>query len=627
MSAAARTTRPPRGSGGRAARARGGRATRTAGRGPHDHEEETAAGAAQGAAWTLHQQASGKSQNWNVYNVASDAAMHRLVQLARQRMADRARRREEESCSDEDDDADAEARRRRQQAGGFLGILQGRKPQPITRAEDAPEEEPVPPKRAWRNWRPWIANAERAPAAARRFSVSDEDCERLSPEQLQATRLLEAGASCFVTGPGGTGKTELIRTVHKAATDAGLRVQITASTGIAARNVQGITLHRLAGLGLMQDWTPQQVEAAVRQWGPDDGRRRTWAAIDLLVVDEVSMLSVDFLLNVDAIARHCKDDRVPFGGIQLLLLGDFAQLTTGEDEGAAAHTHAFEHPQWPAIVPYTVLLSTCFRQKDARFRDMLNRLRLGTCTRADLVILETVALAATPAGPSCPELTAFRAIAADINRTHIQNLCAAGREAIAYTPSQPTPANNEDAGGPVPLCVGARVLLTRNLEDTRLVNGSLGTLIRFEDAAVGPMQPYPRLPVVQWDAVQGTDSFDSTVMPVAAFGDEEQLYMPLICAWALTVHRAQGMTLPTAVVHAGSMRTPALLYTALSRVKDLAGLQVRGHVRPENIVAHPRVVHYYSCLADMIEPESHGAPPPLAIVPTRLLAEIVGEPR
>lgn len=606
--------------------------------------------------------------------------MHRLFELAQQRWANRERRRAQGDCSEDDDDddeeeddADAAARSRRRKAGGLINILAGRRTDTPARSHtrdeassttQGPQEvtedvEPVPPRRAWREWRPWIANVERAPPAGRRFSVSDEDCRRLSPEQLQAARILEAGASCFVTGPGGTGKTELIRTIHSAATHAGLRVQITASTGIAARNIQGVTLHRLAGLGLMQDWTPQQLEAALRQWGPDDHRRRNWAAIDLLVVDEVSMLSVDFILKVDTIARHCRDDRVPFGGIQLLLLGDFAQLTTGEDGGAVA-THAFDHPRWPDVVPYTVLLSTCFRQKDARFRDMLNRLRLGTYTRSDLAILEALSIAAQPpsthAPPATPvpELSAFRAIAADINRNHIRALVEThAREAVAYTPNPAAQGGHprrdagreggQDAATPeaVPLCVGARVLLTRNMEDTRLVNGSLGTLVRFEDAAVGPGQPYPRLPVVQWDPIHGTEGFTTTVMPVVAYGEEDPaagseplVTMPLICAWGLTVHRAQGMTLNAAVVHAATMRTPALLYTALSRVRELGGLQIRGHVRPENIVAHPRVVHYYNCLADMIgtegveaagaaQDEGHGQP--LAIVPTRLLAQVVAE--
>jgi ATP-dependent DNA helicase PIF1 len=665
--------------------------------------------------WTLHQAVTGKSQRWNVFDAASDAAMERLVRLAQARTEARHARRQscigsssgsESETTDSEDEPDAAARERRRRAGGFAALLRGTvaAPPPIpdpAEVADLPEREVAEiagVRRAWQTWRPWVANMQRVPEGGRKFTVADEDLARLSPEQLQATRILEAGASCFVTGPGGTGKTELIRVVHRAALAARLNVQVTASTGIAARNIGGSTLHRLAGLGLVEQLTQEQLAAALHKWSQQDRRRLAWKSIDLLIVDEISMLSMDFMLKVDAIARHCRDDRLPFGGIQLLLLGDFAQLTAAETDtdetGRTSHAFAFDHPQWPHLVPYTVLLATCFRQKESRFRDMLNRIRLGRPAREDMALLDALTLTATStadqhhnhlgqhAAPP-PELSAFRSTATDINMQHVQHLVdALGAQAVTYRPAGKasagggatpgTPAAHphpfgvprSTAGLPdaaereaatatrgtttqlTTLCVGARVLLTRNLgPDTTLVNGSIGTLLRFEDAPVGPAQPYPKLPVVQWDCdSRKGGTLVTTVMPVATHEtspeEDATLYMPLICAWGLTVHRAQGMTLPAAVVHAGTMRRPALLYTALSRVRDLRGLQLRGQVRLENVVAHPRVVHYYSCLEDMVAPEDDEDDedtaasgdvdeedekwPPLAVVPSALLQETVG---
>jgi ATP-dependent DNA helicase PIF1 len=619
---------------------------------------------------------------------------------------------------DEEDEEDRAHRVERRRRGGMLAMLGGGKgavaarsgpsgavPAAIPEAEHEPEPDaPLPAymaaRRGWGDWRPFMVNAARCPE--RRFSVGEAALAGLSGEQRQAVFLLEAGLSCFVTGPGGTGKSQLIRVVREAAEAAGLRVRVTASTGIAARNIGGTTLHRVIGWGLMRGWPPAELGRRVAGLrDTNDGRIRRWAETDLLIVDEISMLSIATLQQADAAARAARersgvgDDRRPFGGIQLLFLGDFAQLTMGEEPTPAAAGApaapagmAFSHPAWAAYVPFTVELRTIFRQRDAAFRDLLNRVRLGRPLRGDILTLNAVggaggcseashfaaddeeeqeagsADSAASAAPSAafPDLCAFRVVAAELNAARIGALRASAAQAVTYAPRGTEAAlaaataqqGSGTAGGggpaePIEVCVGARVLLTKNLDQDRgLVNGALGEVVGFAPPEV-PGGPYPLLPVVRWEGIAEPHAVPhatwepdeeearaaepqakAAVSGAAAAGEgapaapapakprkrprkkageqgEEAAapnavqYMPLLCAWALTVHRAQGMTLSTARIHGASMRTPALLYTALSRLRGMDGLRIRGTIAETNVVALPEVVRYYDALHRLVD--------------------------
>ena len=640
-------------------------------------------------------------------------------------------------------------------------------------------------RKEWADWRPFFVNTSRCPV--RRFSLPDAELARFSPEQRQAAFLLEAGLSVFVTGPGGTGKSELIRSVRAAATSAGLRVVVTASTGIAARNIGGTTLHRFAGMGLLQGLSAQRMARLGATMHPLKPAVAAWQSVDLLVVDEVSMLDAGFLAKLDAFARAArarvgKNDLEPFGGIQLLWLGDFAQLTIGGSATAAATTPGtgttptgtttslsagsppaplpyndaplFMERVWCEIAPLTVRLSTIFRQSEGPFRSLLNRLRLGRTTQGDMMLLDAISGregqgetanvgdlggSSSPAA-AAPDLCAFRATAARINGEHMARLIHPNRreadefgegvgaheeestlvppEAFTYAAKfnnrAPEAGELGDLDPEVTVCVGARVLLTRNINpDVGLVNGRMGTVVEFADAPEGFGVLGPRLPVVAWDmdregSVQpvaatqdhtnpptaaaagepseaiggeppeaiGGEHTDgehtetpstatrTIVRPINAFDstsgagyeeheEEEQeggrtgvprsrrkpdeldpsglVYMPLLPSWAITVHRAQGMTLEGARVHGGTMRTPALLYTALSRVRKLAGLKLVGKVGVENVVADAMVVRYYDAIDRLLggdggDEEDDGAeelPDPLAVLPSEVIAHSV----
>lgn len=528
--------------------------------------------------------------------------------------------------------------------------------------------------------------------------------------------MIEAGLSVFVTGPGGTGKSELIHAIRQAAEAKDVRVVVTASTGIAARNIGGITLHRFAGMGLIEEaaggnegrrqrgvMRSGDCLARARRFKADDYRLKNWQDVDLLIVDEISMLSVFMLKELDAVARHARVMKgkgivtQPFGGIQLVFLGDFAQLIPESGGGGASGSGIAKTTPapsasmiaplkgaWCEFVPYTVVLKTIFRQRDDSFRAMLNRIRLGVVNQGDLYRLNASVGGETLAsGETGPELCAFRKMVQQANDRAMAGLESTQR--VVYTAKAINwPDNAESrkefealrqelgAELPLTLCVGARVLLTKNLDPDRgLVNGALGKVVGFDKG----------LPRIVWDhdatsaggddgsgeAARGGES-DPTPAPAAPTGtllnpivvdstgkvteyadhSEQQhpsppspeapppeadstttkakkllSFMPLLCAWSMTVHRAQGMTLDRVRVNARSMRTPALLYTALSRVRSMAGLQIAGgKVSAENIVAHPQVIAYYNTLQEITTTTSSSTAPtaPLAVIPSVVLA-------
>lgn len=284
---------------------------------------------------------------------------------------------------------------------------------------------PVVPEHpeAWGSWRPSHVVTDRAPPVARVLELDDGIFAegQLSGEQAQALRLVEAGLNVFVTGPGGTGKSKLIDILR------GLRgVVVTASTGIAALNVGGITLHRFAGLGLAQQPTDVIIRMLQRSpKGAEDPRIAPWLNVHTLIVDEAPMLTEDYLRKLDSVARFVRTHwpvadgcgrgtTEPFGGVHLVFLGDFAQLTASETSILA------DSERWAAWFPYTVSLETIFRQKDMAFVQALNRLRLGSVLDADLALFNACAASGEREGDADPytdhlELFPYRKMVAQHN--------------------------------------------------------------------------------------------------------------------------------------------------------------------------------------------------------------------
>ena len=339
--------------------------------------------------------------------------------------------------------------------------------------------------------------AARAAASSAALEARDgEAAKGLSAEQRAVLQLARAGASMLLTGAAGTGKSLTVTRLVQAVRRDARRVVVTASTGIAACAVGGVTLHAFSGVGSAQRPEREIVQSALRN--PRTVRR--WRAADCLVIEEVSMVDADLLSKVDAVARACRGRDAPMGGVQTVLVGDFHQLPPVSRGGPA---FAFESPVWPRLVQHTVVLREVFRQRDSAFVRALNAVRAGAVGAADRALLARCAVpadgkAAAPAGAVvlCPRNDEADAI----NASRLAGLPGRATSLLAsFTESKEGSAGERDslrrqlergclAPEQLQLKVGASVVLLTNLDPARgLVNGTRGVVTGWaEGAAAGP---------------------------------------------------------------------------------------------------------------------------------------------
>ncbi|KAF4540194.1 Mitochondrial DNA helicase protein [Lasiodiplodia theobromae] len=198
--------------------------------------------------------------------------------------------------------------------------------------------------------------------------------ESLTTEQnIVLDFVLHQGKSVFFTGPAGTGKSFLLRKIIAALRVKYIskpeKVTVTASTGIAATNIGGQTLHSFAGVGLGTGTAEELLTKIVK----DKKKRKLWKTVKVLIIDEISMIDGEFFDKLDQIARGVRGNRLPFGGVQLVVTGDFYQLPPVSK--TLSSTFAFESESWRSTIDYTICLTHVFRQKDPIFTGMLNELR------------------------------------------------------------------------------------------------------------------------------------------------------------------------------------------------------------------------------------------------------------
>jgi ATP-dependent DNA helicase PIF1 len=375
-------------------------------------------------------------------------------------------------------------------------------------------------------------------------------------------------------------------------------VAVTASTGIAATHIDGQTLHSFAGVGLAKE----APEALAQMVTKNKAATKRWRDLRTLVIDEVSMLNGDFLTKLEAVARATRMDQRAFGGVQLLFVGDFLQLPPVMQTGG----FAFESPAWAAAGVETCVLTEVVRQAgDARFTALLNEIRVGRLSHASEAILATCVVGAAGAGKPRPtdgikptKLFCKNQNVDAINLVELGRLEGESRvfEAVDEFVRRPSSSGEakvlEEIEKKAPLRlelkVGAQVTLTKNMPAVRLVNGSRGIVTALAGGSGATAGPVVR--------------FDNGVeMPVAVekvyYGGPEgsvnRKQLPLKLAWALTIHKSQGMTLSRAEVEMQGAFENGHTYVALSRVVSLEGLWLTSPVTQRNVMANRKILDFY----------------------------------
>ncbi|KAF8832674.1 hypothetical protein HHX47_DHR1001745 [Lentinula edodes] len=199
---------------------------------------------------------------------------------------------------------------------------------------------------------------------------------KLSKEQKQVLETVKAGGNVFFTGPAGTGKSVLLREIIKVLRSRKLEVAVTASTGIAGINIKGSTVHSWAGIGLGKE----KAAILASRIANSTHARLSWTETDVLIIDEISMIDGRLFDKLEYIGRIVRNNSRPFGGIQLVISGDFFQLPPVPDKSyqhKMPSVFAFDAESWPLCIKKIVLLTHVFRQRDQAFVDILAEMRVG----------------------------------------------------------------------------------------------------------------------------------------------------------------------------------------------------------------------------------------------------------
>ncbi|MFA5039682.1 MAG: PIF1 family ATP-dependent DNA helicase [Candidatus Omnitrophota bacterium] len=408
-------------------------------------------------------------------------------------------------------------------------------------------------------------------------------------------------ASVFIAGAAGTGKTFCMLRIHRQlAAMFGSAIVLASSTGKSAVAIGGRTLHGFAGIGLGRE-SAEQLAARVRK---SAAAYKRWRSTDTLIIDEISMISGALFTKLDTIARTVRGrPSEPFGGMQIVACGDFFQLEPVE---VAAEGQCFDSPAWRTTFgDNAFMLTVPHRQAgDAPFLRLLDELRDGALSPESSALLGT-RVGATIAG-GAPWLVARRDRAAKINMDEFAKL---GGGTLVYDAAR-RPGSDARAiddmlrqgvaDERLTLRVGARVMLTANLDLAKgLCNGAMGTVIDFvaPPSTIDTHVPGKtvHLPVVRFDGgvVSEIDRHVWEHVDGAGRGDAWLVQMPLILGWAITIHKAQGMTLDAANVEIGGCFAGGHVYVALSRTRTIAGLRIDAVPDPRRYAPNPAVAEFY----------------------------------
>lgn len=417
--------------------------------------------------------------------------------------------------------------------------------------------------------------------------------------QQQALTILKTGANVFLTGEPGAGKSHTINEFTRYARTHGIEPAITASTGIAATHIGGMTIHSWSGIGIKRTLTPYDLDRIASSEHIAKRIRRT----KILIIDEVSMLSPDTLGMVDAVCREVLQSTKAFGGLQVVLVGDFFQLppivkkeeekdeggSSGDiffEEGNRRPRFAYDSGAWVRANPIVCYLTEQHRQDDKVYLDLLTAIRRNTFSEDNMPHIEARKIAPGKAPAGAPKLFSHNA---DVDRINDETLSALEGSPKGFPMlSQGAPllvaTLKKSCLSPEALFLkpGASVMFTKNNPKEGYVNGTLGTVVSFDKHS-----GYPSVRIRSGRTVM--------VEPAEWMVEEGGKIrarinqLPLRLAWAITVHKSQGMSLDEAIMDLSGVFEYGQGYVALSRVRRLGGLYLLGWNR-RTFEVHPEVL-------------------------------------
>uniref|UniRef100_A0A182J2D1 ATP-dependent DNA helicase PIF1 n=1 Tax=Anopheles atroparvus TaxID=41427 RepID=A0A182J2D1_ANOAO len=449
------------------------------------------------------------------------------------------------------------------------------------------------------------------PAAKKLYSEAngaspvDVSEQKLNEQQKRILAACQSGRSVFFTGSAGTGKSFLLRKIIATLPPDG--TVATASTGVAACLIGGTTLHSFAGIGSGEATLQNCYEKASRA-----NTAQIWRKCKRLIIDEISMVDADFFEKIEAVARYIRKNDKPFGGIQLILCGDFFQLPPierqdyrpkggqySQDNDVGPRVRfCFESQVWGECIQASYELTIVHRQKDQEFVGILNSIRIGRVTdeiterlrKTASQRIETEGILATQLCSHTSEVDA-------INRAKLEALQTEAKTYDAKD-SDPYSAKQLDQAVQAPakltLKIGAQVMLLKNYNIAEgLVNGARGVILNFVQG----------LPLVKFKRRELLVRSEKWSVKTASGMVLTRTQLPLKLAWAFSIHKSQGLTLDCVELSLAKVFEAGQAYVALSRAQSLDSIRVLDFDLKQ-VWANPKVLEYYRNLRKQIANES-----------------------
>lgn len=385
--------------------------------------------------------------------------------------------------------------------------------------------------------------------------------------QKQALEILKLGYNVYLTGEAGSGKTYLLNKYIAYLRTKHAEIGITASTGIAATHIGGTTIDSWSGLGLRDEMTQDDIEGLKRK----KYLLRRLQETKVLIIDEVSMLHGRRLDSIDRICRNLRGINTPFGGMQVVLTGDFFQLPP-VSHLRANFDYVYKSKIWQEANPHILYLDSQYRQSDPQFNSVLSDIRNNSVTSDTIDLLQKTRNQIIEGNFIPTKLYTHNVDVDEINRmelekinqeTHTYDMISLGHESLVESMKRGCLAPEH-----LILKKGAQVMFVRNNYSAGYNNGTLGKVAGFDRDSNPIVETYERKKIhvqqSQWTIMEENK--------IRA----ELLQIPLRLAWAITVHKSQGMTLSCAEIDLSKSFVHGMGYVALSRVKSLKGVRLLG---------------------------------------------------
>lgn len=409
----------------------------------------------------------------------------------------------------------------------------------------------------------------------------------------------------FITGNAGTGKSTLLSHFRNTTKK---NLAVVAPTGVAAVNVKGETIHSF--FKIPPSVTPQ----VAREEAKKTRNAKLYRALQILIIDEISMVRADLLDSIDIFLKTVRHSELPFGGVQMIMVGDLYQLppvVTNDENAALSQLYSspffFSSKVMSGINDnlfnkfYIVELDKIYRQSDAKFINILNNIRTNKVTEEDLNALNRQLISEGEYSEDYIILTSVNAQADIINQTKLAEIIGTAQSYHA-TITGDFGANKQPLPDSIALKTGAKIMLLNNDPDGRWINGTVGRIyslkpnsvtVKLENGEIVDVTPFT------WSSYKTSFNQEKNVIESLEVGSFKQ--MPIKLAWAITIHKSQGKTFEKVIIDFGrGAFAHGQTYVALSRCTSLSGIKLLRPINQSHIILDKRIEQFVTDFKDCV---------------------------